>query len=133
MCICMHTNVNCNVCKHVVCTHFHTQILHGCAPTLHTGQACTRALAAAFFCSCKLCPLFLPSDFFCALACDWIFCCPRAIVFLPCWHYMYTNNNKNVNDERVRTESLTTYKYFLIKFSAPLLNCPDITAPVDWA
>ena len=123
-------------CTDVVCTHFHTEILRGCgcAPTLHTGQACTRALAAAFFCSCKLCPLFLPSDFFCALACDWIFCCPRAILFsYPVGVTCIPTKNIYKNDERVHTEGLTIYKYFLIKFSAPLLNHPDITAPVDWA
>lgn len=50
--------------------------------TLQTMHTCTKAFCAAFFCSLALCPccFFTFAAFSAALACDWIFCCPRAIL-----------------------------------------------------
>lgn len=65
--------------------------------TLHTAQLITNAFCAAFFWSFALCPFcfFILAAFSWALACDWIFWCPRAIF---CYKYSYREKSKYKNE-----------------------------------
>lgn len=116
MCICLHTHVNCNV---HTSTHRYYMAVH--PPyiqdrrALELWQQLSSAHASCVPCSCPpiFSALWLVTGSFVAHV---PFCFPTLLAL------QVYQKKENVNDKRVHTESLTTYKYFLIKLSAPLLK-----------
>lgn len=85
------------------CRNLNEHIHNEC--TLHTVQINTRAAWAAFFCAFALCPCcFLCfAAFSAAFACDWIFCCPLAILITllkhitQSWNIQITSKQSQLN------------------------------------